>query len=97
MSDADQQTTADEVAHQVPSLVERIKPILAGLEPELQGAVIADLLAIWLAGHHVAGDIDATREMRAELLANHCFHVRRLTDVNAHIMGTTPSIADDDR
>jgi hypothetical protein len=56
----------------------------------LQGAVLADLLAIWLAGHHVTGDEDATRKMRAELLAEHCFAVRQLTEINAKIMGTTP-------
>ena len=50
-------------------LVERIRPILEnqvfpllkGHPPEMQGCVLADLLAIWLAGHHVAGDEDATR------------------------------------
>lgn len=32
-------------------LVDRIRPILAGHMPDIQGAVIADLLAIFLAGH----------------------------------------------
>jgi hypothetical protein len=56
----------------------------------VQGAVLADLLAIWLAGHHVAGDEDATRKMRAELLSMHCTMVRELTSINAKIVGTTP-------
>jgi hypothetical protein len=38
-------------AEDVGVLVERIKPILAGHDPELQGAVLADLLAMWLVGH----------------------------------------------
>jgi hypothetical protein len=76
--------------HEVVELVERIKPLLAVQEPEVQGAVLADLLAIWLAGHHIAGDEDATRKMRAELLAEHCTAVRLLTSVNAKILGTTP-------
>jgi hypothetical protein len=28
--------------------VERIKPLLAGLDPTMQGAVVANLTAIWL-------------------------------------------------
>lgn len=38
-------------ARKAAMLVNFIKPILAGNEPEVQGAVLADLLAIWLAGH----------------------------------------------
>ena len=29
-----------------------IKPRLAGLPGEIQGAVLADLMSLWLAGHH---------------------------------------------
>jgi hypothetical protein len=67
-----------------------IWPLLAGHAPEVQGAALADLLAIWLAGHHVAGDEYATRSLRAELLAMHCAAVRTLTAINALMMGTTP-------
>ncbi len=74
----------------VAPVVEQIKQLLAGLRPELQGAILADCLAIWLAGHHVAGDVDATRKLRAELLADHCFAVRQLTIINAKMLGTTP-------
>ena len=70
--------------------IDQIKPLLAGRPAEFQGAVLADLLAIWLAGHHVAGDEKGTRSLRAELLAQHCFAVRQLTAVNAKIIGTTP-------
>jgi hypothetical protein len=78
------------IPEQVVPIVESIRPLLAGKPPELQGAVLADLLAIWLAGHHVADDEDATRTMRAELLAAHCRAVRQLTSINAKIIGTTP-------
>lgn len=37
--------------HRVDNLVDRIKPILANHAPDLQGAVIADLFAIYIAGH----------------------------------------------
>jgi len=79
-----QPVTAAEVA----DLVNEIKPILAGRRAEVQGAALADLLAIWLAGHVIFGDAEKTRKMRATLLAEHCAAVRQLTDLNAHIMGT---------
>lgn len=72
-----EQTTPE----QVEPIVESIRPLLAGNPPELQGAVLADLLAFWLAGYQVEGDEDATRTMRAELLAEHCFTVRQLTSI----------------
>jgi len=81
---------ASDVLQLCAALVGQIRPILAGQPPEVQGAVIADLLAIWLAGHHVAGDPDATRELRGDLLANHLLHVEQLVSVNAHLIGTTP-------
>jgi hypothetical protein len=71
-------------------LVEQVRPLLAGQASELQGAVLADLLAIWLAGHHVPGDVRATRDVRADLLAHHVHWVRKLVPVNAGLLGTTP-------
>jgi hypothetical protein len=75
---------------QVTALSDTIAPLLAGKPPHVQGAVLADLLATWLAGHHIAGDEDATRKVRADLLASHCSMVRELTSVHAIIMGTMP-------
>jgi hypothetical protein len=75
---------------EVVRLVERIRRVLAGKRPEIQGAVLADLLAIWLAGYMVEGDEDATRGLRSEMLAMHLRQVRQLTAVNAKILGTTP-------
>jgi hypothetical protein len=62
-------------------LVEAIRPILAGHPPALQGAALADLLAIWLAGHF-AGDDAANTAVREELLAVHIAMVRKLIPVN---------------
>lgn len=42
---------ADTAADVVPGIVEQIKPMLAGLHPAIQGAVIADLVAIWISGY----------------------------------------------
>jgi hypothetical protein len=80
----------------VTELVEAIRPLLAGRPPEIQAAVLADLLAIWLAGHQVEGDIAATRAVRSELLAQHLCAVRCLVEFNAKIMGTTASVGEDD-
>ena len=80
------QTTAEQVA----PIVQSIRPLLAGKPPELQGAVLADLLAIWLAGHTVQGDPAATRQLRTEVLEAHLAGMRPLIAVNAKIMGTIP-------
>jgi hypothetical protein len=65
----------------VTRLVETIRPLLAGKGAPIQGAVLADLLAIWLAGHIMTDDA-ATAELREELLANHIAMVRRLIGPN---------------
>ncbi len=42
---------------------ERIRPLLAGLPPMVQGAALADLMSHWVIGH--------CPESRAEILATH--------------------------
>lgn len=59
----------------VTALVDRIRPVLAGEDPSNQGAALADLLAIWIAGH--------APKLREPTLAFHIDHVRRLIPVNA--------------
>ena len=66
-------------AKQVLGIVEQIKPLLAGREPSVQGAVLAELLALWLAGH-------LPSELREVLLSAHIEAVRGLTKVNAKIL-----------
>jgi hypothetical protein len=74
---------------EVLGLVDRIRPLLAGYPAEMQGAALADLLAIWLAGHYVEGDAVATRTLRSDLLADHFTTVIQLTPLNAKTIGTT--------
>lgn len=62
-------------------LVEKIRPLLAGHDPRIQGAALADLLAIWLAGHVIA-----TPEDRDALLALHIEYVRQLVPINQAIL-----------
>ena len=69
--------------------VERVKGILAGLAPEVQGAILTECFSIWLAGHHVEGDEGKTRTLREELLNLHWFTVRDLIPINAKELGTT--------
>jgi hypothetical protein len=78
-----------EFAIQIQPLVEQIRPILAGKEPQLQSAVLADLTAIWLAGFVIEGDPKETRVLREELLRRHYELVRQLTKVNARMLGTS--------
>ena len=50
---------------------------VAGLEPEIQSAVIAHLLATWLAGHR-GDDAKKLAAFREEILQNHIALVRAL-------------------
>ena len=61
-------------ARDVDRIVEAIRPLLAGRPHEVQGAVLADLLAMWIAGHHPA--------LRHEMLTMHVDMVRKLVAPN---------------
>jgi hypothetical protein len=65
-------------ATDVAPIVDRIKPLLAGHDPSLQGAILGDLVAIFLAGHAPA--------LREEMLQVHIDLVRQLTELNEKIM-----------
>jgi hypothetical protein len=68
-------------ARRVYELVEAIKPILVGEKPAVQGAALADLLAMWLAGHVSVGDPTATEAMRESALELHLMAVRGLIPI----------------
>ncbi len=71
----------NEHVQQVVALVDEIKPILAGKNAQVQGAVLADLLSIWLAGH-VGGSDKDTRKLQDELMTLHIETVRALVHIN---------------
>jgi len=48
-----------------------IQPALRGLDDGVQGAVLADLLSLWVAGHYVWGDEQATFDFRKQILEIH--------------------------
>jgi hypothetical protein len=70
---------------EVLAVAERIKPILAHHHPTLQGAVLAELLSIWIAGH-VADTKGNTRKLRKEVLNMHVEQVRKLIPINAKMI-----------
>lgn len=37
-------------------MMEAVKPIFEGVQPNIQGAVLGNLVALWLGGHYIAGD-----------------------------------------
>jgi hypothetical protein len=45
-------TKVEEQIRRSQALVKQIQPMLAGQGPEAQAAALADLVAMWLAGHH---------------------------------------------
>lgn len=64
-------------------LVDRIRPILAHRNPAIQSAALADLLALYIAGHQATeGDKNALDELREEVLAMHMQLVRDLIPAN---------------
>jgi hypothetical protein len=67
-------------------LVAKICPILQGNPPEVQSAALADLLAMWLAGHFVIEDRPGTTELREQLLAEHIKVVRALVEPNEQMI-----------
>jgi hypothetical protein len=60
------------------AIVEMIKPMLADQRPDIQSAVLADLLAIWLAGH--------APQVREEVLAIHLKLMRPMIAVNERMI-----------
>ena len=62
----------------VDRLVQQIKPILAGHPPEIQGAVLCECTALWLAGFNPDRPPAERREKREEMLAFHDRYVRKM-------------------
>lgn len=75
---------SEQHADTVVALVETIRPILAPHSPEIRGAVLADLMAINLAGFQGQGK----HKVRRELLRMHVDAIQHLIKVNeAELMG----------
>ena len=72
---------------QVRSLVREISPLLAGKPQQVQGAVLADLLSMWLAGHFEATNAAKTTILRNDVLDMHIDMVRKLIPESAKQIG----------
>ena len=96
MSDQDYAALVREVA----PIVDQIKPSLAGKDDALQGAVLANLLAIWIASHRVRAKggvrperaARETHRLQSRLLNFHMKQVRHLIPVNNKIIDATPRL-----
>jgi hypothetical protein len=75
----------------VGALVKAITPLLRGFPSEVQGAALADLLAMWLAGHLILGDPKKTEAYRESVLELHLEAVRQLIPVN-YAMNVEPQL-----
>jgi hypothetical protein len=74
--------TPREEATAVVWLGDQMRAGLAGKPSQVQSAVLADLLATFLAGHIMVGDEEATNAVREEHLGLHIELVRKLIPVN---------------
>ena len=65
-------------AADVDRIVEAIRPIIGGKPPQIQGAVIADLLSIFIAGHHPL--------IRDQVMKETVDCARSLIEPNVHLL-----------
>ena len=77
-------TPADADAKSVEALVRAAMPLFAGKPEQVQSAALADLLAMWLAGHLDRDDPEGekTARIREALLEAHLVAVRALIPIN---------------
>lgn len=83
---ADPVSTAHD-ARLIQALVDKWKPLLAGQPSQIQGAALADMLAIWVTGHRILENNAATRKLWDELLEAHLDQVRKFIDFYAQRFG----------
>lgn len=69
-------------------IANRLKMLITGNHPAVQGAVLADAVATFVAAHYVEGDLEGTRLVRGEILADFMMTVERLMPICAEEIGT---------
>jgi hypothetical protein len=72
----------------VTRVVPEVHKLLRNLPPQIQSAILADCLALWLAGHRAVDptDTEGLAEFRETLLAEHIDLVRKLLVVNDQML-----------
>jgi hypothetical protein len=76
---------------EVVELSKKMKPLfqlLAHQHPAVQGGVLADMVATWLAGHFVENSVAETRRLRAEMFTDLIVNIERLVPICAEEIGT---------
>ena len=73
---------------EIGNLVEQVAPLFAGREPSIVSAVLADCVAIYLAGHVILDHPEETDELREDLLDHFVRLVRQLIVPNAKVLGS---------
>jgi len=70
------------------ALVAAVRPLFKGKSAQVQGAALADLLAMWLAGHVDGDDPEGatTEQLREAVLELHLAAVRGLIPINYHAL-----------
>ena len=84
----DEKPATRQLAPEAIQLADSIKPLLANQESEMAGAALAELVALWAAGHVVFGDASETERLRQTLLDDWVSTVRERTARNAKRIGT---------
>jgi hypothetical protein len=74
-------TASDEDVEAVLALVSAVKPFFVGESPQVQGAALADLTALWVAGH-VTPDPRKTHAYWERTLALHLEGIWKLIPIN---------------
>jgi len=78
--------TEEEIV-EIQMLVHSIHELLKGRDPTLIGAVLADLLSLWLGGHIDLDSKNGTHRIRAELLRIHIRTVEQMIPLSAKEIG----------
>jgi hypothetical protein len=91
MSDPDLSAMASEAE----AIVNRIKPHLAGVETQIIGAVLGDLVAMFIAGHRAedpGGKAADTKAIQELVLQMHIDLVRSLIPINMAAIDAQPDL-----
>jgi hypothetical protein len=82
LTQSNDEKTPSEEADEALALVRDCAALFAGKSAGVQGAALADLLALYLAGHVVRDDPSATRMVREALLEQHLKIMWKLVPIN---------------
>jgi len=80
----------EEIGRRSDRLLRQIGPLLGVEHGVVQGVVLTNLLAMFLANHFVEASEAETRKLREDLLSAHIEAVRRLVPVVAERFGLPP-------